>query len=46
MFQDALFKNLLNSHRGELNVQDAAPFHINGFLRRDTCVSSTQQNRP
>jgi hypothetical protein len=39
------FKNKLNSHR-ENNVTDAAATNIDGFHWRDTCLSSTQRNRP
>jgi hypothetical protein len=39
-----MFKS--NSILQENNVLDAAAFNIDGFLWRDTCVSSTKLNRP
>jgi hypothetical protein len=42
----AIFLSKSNSVLKENNVLDAPPSNIDGFLSRDTCVSSTQQIRP
>jgi hypothetical protein len=44
-FAWVLLSNLTQCTQGN-NVLDAATSNIGGFLWRDTCVSSTQLNRP